>query len=95
MEEGITDFYYTLIPVVNGRGKRDYKMGTATWPEENFMIIAYLDDEDAVKAQKIIQEVKAVFPGEGIRIFFLKGDDTIADDTAVDDTSANTDNTES
>jgi hypothetical protein len=30
LEAGITDFYYTLLPVVHGRGKSQYRLGTAT-----------------------------------------------------------------
>ncbi|QQO09867.1 PG0541 family transporter-associated protein [Breznakiella homolactica] len=74
LEETITDFYYTLIPVVNGRGKSEYRLGTAVWPEENFMVISYINDGDAAKAAEIIQGVKEQFPGEGIKIFFLNGE---------------------
>ncbi|ULQ58727.1 hypothetical protein K7I13_09195 [Brucepastera parasyntrophica] len=49
LEDAITDFYYTLIPVVNGRGKCQYRLGTATWPEENFMIISYLDEKTQIR----------------------------------------------
>jgi hypothetical protein len=43
--QNIDDFCYTLLPVVHGRGKREYHLGTATWPEENFMLISFLTDE--------------------------------------------------
>ncbi|QQO08677.1 PG0541 family transporter-associated protein [Breznakiella homolactica] len=71
LEDSIDDFYYTLIPVVNGRGKSQYRLGTATWPEENFMIISYVTDENADKALAVIGEVKKIFPGEGIKLFIM------------------------
>ncbi|QQO07453.1 PG0541 family transporter-associated protein [Breznakiella homolactica] len=71
LEESITDFYYTLLPVVHGRGKRDYRLGSATWPEENFMIISYIQDQDEAKAAEAIAQVKQQFPDEGIKLFFV------------------------
>ncbi|MDR0599194.1 MAG: hypothetical protein LBG84_03810 [Treponema sp.] len=71
LESEIRDFYYTLVPTVHGRGKSAYRLGTATWPEENFMIISYLDGHDALAAEAVVGEVKHRFPGEGIRLFFM------------------------
>jgi hypothetical protein len=71
LEAGIADFYYTLLPVVHGRGKNQYHLGTATWPEENFLLISYLDDRDAETAQSLVEEIKDRFPSEGIKIFFI------------------------
>ena len=47
LEESIDEFFYTLIPELQGRGKTKYRLGTATWPEMNFLLISYLDDFDA------------------------------------------------
>ena len=71
LEHWIADFYYTLLPVVHGRGKTAYRLGTATWPEENFMLISYLEDRDALTAKAVVEDVKARFPGEGIKLFFI------------------------
>ncbi|MFP3041357.1 hypothetical protein LQZ19_05990 [Treponema primitia] len=76
LEEAMPDFYYTFIPVVHGRGRTQYRMGTPTWPEENFMLISYLHDEDAQRAREIITEVKHRFPEEGIKVFFVDGEHT-------------------
>ncbi|MDR1105470.1 MAG: hypothetical protein LBL44_03850, partial [Treponema sp.] len=73
-EEGIAGFQYTLLPAVHGRGKAAYRMGTATWPEENFLLISYLDDREAEKAKPLVREVKARFPGEGIKLFFTEAE---------------------
>jgi hypothetical protein len=74
LEAGITGFYYTLLPVVHGRGKSQYRLGTATWPEENFLLISYVDDRDAERAESIIAEIKGRFPNEGIKLFFVNGE---------------------
>jgi hypothetical protein len=71
LESGINGFYYTLLPVVHGRGKSQYRLGTATWPETNFLLISYLDDRDAETAKNVIGEIKNRFPNEGIKIFFI------------------------
>jgi hypothetical protein len=30
LEAGVQDFYYTLLPVVHGRGKTQYRLSTRT-----------------------------------------------------------------
>jgi hypothetical protein len=71
LEEVIQDFYYTLLPEIHGKGKTKYRLGTATWPELNFLLISYLDDGAAAKAEKAIQGVKEHFPREGIKFFMM------------------------
>jgi hypothetical protein len=74
LEAGLSDFYYTLLPVVHGRGKSQYRLGTPIWPEENFLLISYLDDRDAETAQFIVAEIKNRFPKEGIKLFFIRAE---------------------
>ena len=74
LEENIQDFYYTLIPELHGRGKTKYRLGTATWPEMNFLLVSYLDDIDASKALSVIREIKKRFPKEGIKLFLMEAD---------------------
>ena len=71
LEENIQGFFYTLIPELHGRGKSKYRLGTATWPEMNFLLISYLDDDAANKTLSVIQEVKERFPREGIKLFLM------------------------
>jgi len=71
LEKNIQDFFYTLLPQVHGKGKTKYKLGTATWPEMNFLLISYLEDVDAAKAQTAIRGVKEQFPREGIKFFMV------------------------
>jgi hypothetical protein len=71
MEQRLDGFCYTLLPVVHGKGRREYHLGTATWPEVNFMLISFLSDEEAGIAFDVIREIKSRFPGEGIKFFSL------------------------
>ena len=71
LEENVADFFYTLLPEINGKGKTKYRLGTATWPELNFLLISYLNDRDAVKAEAAVRDVKKKFPKEGIKLFII------------------------
>jgi len=71
LESAIPNFFYTVVPVVHGRGTGTRKLGTATWPEENFMLIAYVDDDKARMVREVVSATKARFPTEGIKLFEL------------------------
>ena len=43
LEAVMPDFCYSLLPLIYGRGKESYKLGTTTWPETNFILLAYTD----------------------------------------------------
>ncbi len=75
LEEHIQGILYTIVPLVNGRGKDSYKMGNSTWPETNFMLISYIADDDVEVVRAIIKAVKEKFSGEGIKLFFVKAED--------------------
>ena len=60
---------YTKIPSVMGVGNSDPKMGDHIWPEENVMIIIYCEEEEAEILQEAVEEVKELFPREGLKIF--------------------------
>ncbi len=72
LEQEIPEIEYTVIPTVHGRGKKTKKLGTTTWPEQNFALFAYVSLQDAQKARAIIDAVKLRFPGEGITFFCVE-----------------------
>ena len=74
MEEHIPDVLYTIIPMVVGRGKNSYKMGNGTWPETNFLLVSYIEDENVKTLKAIIKAVKDKFRSEGIKLFFVKAE---------------------
>ena len=61
--------YYTMIPSVLGVGACGPRMGTAVWPEENFALIIWCEEEEAQAIQRAVKTVKEKFPGEGIKLF--------------------------
>jgi len=61
--------HYTMLPNVLGVGACGPRMGTAVWPEENFALIIWCEEEEARGIQEAIGKVKEKFPGEGIKLF--------------------------
>ena len=74
LEKIIPDFYYTLLPEIYGKGKTRYKLGTDVWPELNFLIISYLDDNIAIEAKEVLTKIKNDFPQEGIKYFIMEAE---------------------
>lgn len=73
LEENIPDIQYTILNDVHGKGLKTRKMGSAAWPEQNFILYTYVDGDAARKIKAMIEEVKVKFPKEGISLFFTKG----------------------
>jgi hypothetical protein len=63
--------YYTKYPSVNGVGSSGPRMGDAIWPEENFALVVWCDEEEARGLARAVARVKEHFPDEGIKIFGL------------------------
>ena len=61
--------FYTKIPGVLGVGSTGPRMGDAVWPEENFALVIWCEEEEASGIQRAIARVKEKFPGEGIKLF--------------------------
>jgi hydrophobic/amphiphilic exporter-1 (mainly G- bacteria), HAE1 family len=73
LEQAVQGIQYTIVPVVTGRGGESYKLGTTTWPEQNFMMLAYMQKGDVPMVQAVIAYLKKKFPKEGIKLFFVEG----------------------
>ena len=61
--------HFTKIPSVHGRGDANPRRGDHVWPEENFILIIYCDDNQATNIEGAVEEVRESFPDEGIRCF--------------------------
>ncbi|MDA3900178.1 MAG: hypothetical protein PF637_06630 [Spirochaetes bacterium] len=72
IETMIPDFYYTIVPLVHGRGEQGRRLESTTWPETNFMMIAYIEDKVQSVIKKSVSEIKSKFGDEGIKLFFIK-----------------------
>lgn len=71
LEKALPDFYYTFIPLAHGVGSSRPRMGTAVWPEENFILIVYDEEERIGRITEIVDHVKAEYPREGVKYFSL------------------------
>jgi hypothetical protein len=69
-DEGVGK-YYTFYPNVTGVGSSGPRMGDAVWPEENFALVVWCDEEEARGIERAVTKVKEQFPGEGVKIFGL------------------------
>lgn len=62
---------YTIIPSAHGRGHTSPKLGDATWPEENFILIMYCEDAVVERIERSLDLVKKKYDHEGIGFFVL------------------------
>lgn len=70
LEIKIPGIEYTVIAGVNGKGKTSKKLGDTVWPEMNFILFAYVSEEDAKKIKNCIEAIKKSYKAEGISLFF-------------------------
>ncbi|MFQ3621371.1 MAG: PG0541 family transporter-associated protein [Spirochaetales bacterium] len=68
---------YTKLPLVHGIGTTNPKLGDPIWPEENFLLILYCDEEEASAIREIVKELREYFPTEGIRMFEMHAEQTV------------------
>jgi hypothetical protein len=68
----VDGFEYTVIPVAHGVGRRSRKLGTPVWPEENFVLIAYL--ASAEPALDALRAIKKRLSREGIAFFAVRAE---------------------
>ena len=61
--------YYTKIPNIYGVGTSGPRMGDAVWPEENFSLVIWCEEEEAQAIRRAVDSVKEKFPDEGIKLF--------------------------
>jgi len=63
--------YYTKYPVIFGVGSSGPRMGDPIWPEENFVLVIWCEEEEARKIKQVVESVKERFPDEGVKVFGL------------------------
>ncbi|MCX7788636.1 MAG: hypothetical protein N2442_13180 [Spirochaetes bacterium] len=68
---------YTKFPIVHGVGSTNPKQGDPIWPEENFLLIIYCDEEEASAIRDIVKELRGYFPTEGLRMFEMYAEQTV------------------
>ncbi|MDR0302056.1 MAG: hypothetical protein LBI04_07085 [Treponema sp.] len=60
---------YTKIPNIYGVGSSGPRMGDAVWPEENFSLVIWCEEDEAKTIKHAVEAVKEKFHDEGIKIF--------------------------
>jgi len=71
--------YYTKFPGILGVGSSGSRMGDSIWPEENFSLVIWCEEDEARGIARAVAEVKKQFPDEGIKIFGLPEPESSAD----------------
>ena len=61
--------FYTKYPNIFGVGSAGPRMGDAIWPEENFALIIWCEEDEARAIKSAVDTVKKQFSGEGIKVF--------------------------
>lgn len=69
LEKKLPELEYTILTGVHGKGKTSHKLGSNIWPEENFVLYTYTEDQNGAKIREVVEAVRARFPREGISIF--------------------------
>lgn len=73
--EALTHFkvpmHYTIIPAAHGKGNTIPKLGDDVWPEENFILIMYCEDEILSRIEQALELVKKKYDHEGIGFFVI------------------------
>jgi delta 1-pyrroline-5-carboxylate dehydrogenase len=64
--------FWTKVPIVHGAGSKGPRMGDPVWPEENFMMVIWCEEEEAQRIKKALEPVKAQYPNEGIKVFGIE-----------------------
>ena len=72
LSKALDGLEYTVIPVAHGVGVRAKKLGTPVWPEENFVLVAYV--ERAEPALEALRSLKRRFSREGISFFTVRAE---------------------
>ena len=75
LEQYVPGILYTTIPLAYGRGGEDYKLGTTTWPETNFVLVSYVEDDQLEAVKAVVRATKQKFSREGIKLFTVKADE--------------------
>lgn len=61
--------HFTRIPIAYGQGNHEPKQGDSIWPEMNFVMIIYCEENKIEPILTAVNAVKIKFPNEGIRLF--------------------------
>jgi hypothetical protein len=70
-----TGRHFSMVPTVFGSGSSEPKKGDPVWPEENFILILYCDEDEAGRVLAAVRELKSFFPDEGVKLFAVDAEE--------------------
>lgn len=59
---------YTQISGVHGMGSNGGRLGTPVWPEENFILILFVNENKIEEIKKCCELIKSQYPNEGLKL---------------------------
>jgi len=71
LRDNINGFYYSLLPQIPGNEKPDYSSKKGIWTNLHFLLISFLEDDEAYKAKIIINDFIQQFPNEKIKLYLM------------------------
>jgi hypothetical protein len=71
LKDGGVGKFYTKYPGVFGVGSTGPRMGDAVWPEENFVLVIWCEEDEVRAIERAVAGIKAQFPDEGIKLFVM------------------------
>jgi hypothetical protein len=67
--------HFSMFPTVFGSGSSEPKKGDPVWPEENFVLVIYCEEEEAGRVSMAVRELKSFFPDEGVKIYSVHAEE--------------------
>lgn len=65
--------HYSMLESVKGRGTKGPRRGDSVWPEENYLYILYVDDDDEELTYQAIRQLRDDFPRSAVAAFSIPG----------------------
>ena len=63
---------YTYLAPVDGNGQHGPRRGSHVWPEENAMLILYIEDIYSDALIEYVKSMRSRFPNNGLACFYIE-----------------------
>lgn len=73
LHEEVPEYYYTILPVEKGYGKKGYASGDLVWPESNFYCFLHLKEyQDYSCLKTMCDDIQKGSPQNSLTIFVYR-----------------------